>query len=279
MSVNSMETVHCGKHTKIDRYKWTVIDKPGSPQSINKSLISADRDYQRKISEGKVTRIAAEWSWIGCGALLVAYRPDSNEYFVMDGQHRLEAAKRRSDITSLPCMVFEIDDIKEESSGFYRANVERKPLTFSAKFNALLIAGDKSCIKAKRAVDAAGYSIVETSIADKTICCMAAVVNCINEDEEVFNRIWPVIVEVHKGKQIHKDILNGMFYVERRSNISLTEKSNRSKLARFSKDDILSEIRKAHLFFGRATPKVSAEGVLNLINKSRRIKISMEKSK
>lgn len=88
---------------KVQRYGWTMQDKQGEQRQINKNLLLVNDDYQRTASASKILEIASEWSWIGCGVIIVAKRDGS--YWVIDGQHRVLAAKRRSDIKEMPCLV------------------------------------------------------------------------------------------------------------------------------------------------------------------------------
>ena len=67
-----------------------------------------DPTYQRSIdtapSQTLIRRIAVHWDWGLCQPLTVAKRDDGMLY-VIDGQHRLAAAKARHDIYDLPCVV------------------------------------------------------------------------------------------------------------------------------------------------------------------------------
>src|SRR6185295_1898141 len=98
---------HNSGETKVKIYKWASLDSPGIPYLLQKGMLQIDRDYQRVLSEARVLSLAQSWSWLACGSLLVAER-SPGEFFVFDGQHRLEAANRRSDIDELPCVVFKL---------------------------------------------------------------------------------------------------------------------------------------------------------------------------
>lgn len=71
LSLNE-ERAHNGKMSKIDRYNWTIQDTPGEMKFIHKASIEIDHSYQRNANETKLTAIARDWSWIACGAIVVA---------------------------------------------------------------------------------------------------------------------------------------------------------------------------------------------------------------
>ena len=132
------------KHKKdgsdmVDRYKWVVKDKQGELSMVNKNLLSIDPTYQRKASQELL-------SWLESGRGLVGVITISrrnNTLYVVDGQHRVMAAMKRSDITHLPAIIFENDAVKAEAQAFINSNVNRGSLKMIEKFNALLRAGDK----------------------------------------------------------------------------------------------------------------------------------------
>lgn len=76
---------------------------------IEKELLLLDERYQRTQSAVKVAVMASKWSWQACGCILVAHRkvPSAVKFYVFDGGHRVAAAKKLAEITTLPCLVFE----------------------------------------------------------------------------------------------------------------------------------------------------------------------------
>ena len=94
MQERNQEVHSVGNKDKIERYDWKLLDQPGELRMLNKKVLRVDEQYQREATEPKVKEIARAWSWLACGALLVAER--DGVYFVFDGQHRALAALRRS---------------------------------------------------------------------------------------------------------------------------------------------------------------------------------------
>lgn len=71
----------------------SIPNKPGVFMEIPTEALRIDTEYQRPISGARVDNIAGDWSWVACGVLTVALRgTGSGDYFVIDGQHRLESS-------------------------------------------------------------------------------------------------------------------------------------------------------------------------------------------
>lgn len=107
--------------------------------------LQIDRSYQRDLDENSralIGRIARGWDWSLFQPLVVARRTDGSMY-VVDGQHRLEAAKLRGDIQQLPAVILHPADPADEAAVFVQLNQQRRPLTAYALFNAALAAGDQ----------------------------------------------------------------------------------------------------------------------------------------
>src|SRR5947207_2595614 len=72
--------------------------------------LAVDASYQRGLEDTRsrdlIKRIAAHWNWDLCQPLVVARR-QGGALYVIDGQHRLEAARQRGDIAQLPCVVLD----------------------------------------------------------------------------------------------------------------------------------------------------------------------------
>ena len=135
-------TTHTAKGVdKVKRYGWSVQDAPGEMRLLHKDMLQIHPAYQRDLVPQKVSEISAAWSWVALGALVVGER--GGEFWVIDGQHRAAAAKRRSDITHLPCVVFKTADVKQEARGFLTIQTMRKPVTAVAKQKAMVTAGDE----------------------------------------------------------------------------------------------------------------------------------------
>jgi hypothetical protein len=120
-----------------------------------------DAAYQRDIANGNsqalIRRIAQHWNWDLCQPLVVARRVDLTErLFVIDGQHRLEAARLRGDIDQLPCVIVNYDSAADEAASFVHLNQQRRPLGKIDLFKAAVASQDPESTAILAAMTAAG---------------------------------------------------------------------------------------------------------------------------
>ncbi len=123
-----------------------------------------DPSYQRDTGNGQsqtlIRRIAQHWNWDLCQPLVVARRVDLIErLFVIDGQHRLEAARLRGDIDQLPCVIVNYDSAADEAASFVHLNQQRRPLTKIDLFKAAVASEDPESTAIVNAMHGAGLSI------------------------------------------------------------------------------------------------------------------------
>ncbi|WEK43618.1 MAG: ParB N-terminal domain-containing protein [Candidatus Sphingomonas colombiensis] len=124
--------------------------------------LGIDPLYQRQLDQRShqlIARIAAGWDWNLFQPLVVARRPDG-ALFVVDGQHRLAAAKARGDIQQLPCVIFASAAPAEEADVFVKLNQERRPLTAFALYNAAIATGDPAVIALDAIIRETGWRFV-----------------------------------------------------------------------------------------------------------------------
>jgi hypothetical protein len=129
------------------------------------SQLEIDPSYQRSIESGEsqalIADIALNWHW-GRAQVLTVSRRDGR-LFVVDGQHRLAAAKLRGDIQQLPCLIEEFSDVSEEAALFNDLNDKRRPVSAIDKFRAALVAGDSDCAAIGAAIARAGLELAPHS--------------------------------------------------------------------------------------------------------------------
>lgn len=135
-------------------------------QYCSPDQLQIDESYQRSLEAGQsqslVRRIAVHWDWGLCQPLFVARRDDGGLY-VVDGQHRLAAARLRTDIGQLPCVVTSFATMADEAASFVALNQQRRPLTQLDLFKAALAAGDFEASQVALAIDDAGLSLANTT--------------------------------------------------------------------------------------------------------------------
>lgn len=138
----------------------------GNPPSIENRAIAelaVDNSYQRMPNARAVEAIAANWDWRLCAPLTVSRRGDPPALYVIDGQHRLEAARLRGDIPYLPCIVSVFGSMAEEAGCFVEVNTKRQRVTPLETFRAELAAGDAKAKQISRIVSDAGLTIARHS--------------------------------------------------------------------------------------------------------------------
>jgi hypothetical protein len=244
---------------------------------IDKADLNVDHSYQRdKIVVSKVRQIASEWSWAGCGCILVAMRTDGT-FWVFDGQHRVLAAKTRSDIKELPCLVFECVDVKQEAAGFLFSNSERKPVSALDKFKALVMTGDRNAKTVSDIFDRLGIVIESDPKSARQLKCVSKCLALAEKDAKVLEWSLQSTIELCGDYPIHRDILDGLFWLEKKYGLCGTKRFD-DALATASRAAILDSISKYAAAEGKRGEKVCGTGILKVLNHKRRHRFGEEAS-
>lgn len=134
------------------------------PSLENRTIaeLRIDPSYQRSVETGAsqalIRRIAQHWDW-GLFQPLVVARRDDGTFWVVDGQHRLAAARLRNDMYDLPCVVTQYASAGDEAATFVALNVQRRPLSALDLFNAAVTANDESATEIALMISAAGLAL------------------------------------------------------------------------------------------------------------------------
>ena len=267
------ERVHGGKLTKVDRYNWTMQDKPGRFMMLNKNVIGVDKSYQRDAKEDKLKPIASKWSWVAFGVAIVAERPDGS-YFAIDAQHRVLAAKKRADIDVLPCMVFDIADVAAEAMGFLAANTLRKPLTGLDKHRALVLTGDAASAALRSITDRHGYEIHNAYRAG-ALRGISLGTRLAAADPDALDLVFDAMEKLLGRCYAHERLLDSLFFLQTRGLIYLTDKRVREAIGKIGYDGLLDATSRASAYYSRGGARVWAEGIANALNKGRRHPVCM----
>ena len=135
-------------------------------QYLPPDMLRIDSSYQRTLdteaSMALVRAIAQHWNWDLCQPLVVARRVDG-ALFVIDGQHRLAAARMRGDIAQLPAVVVQYASAADEAASFVHLNQQRRPLTKIDLFKAAVASGDSEAQQIVAALAEAGLTIAPHS--------------------------------------------------------------------------------------------------------------------
>jgi len=261
---------------KIKRYNWTLKDEPGEVRLVHKGKLLINEDYQRKASQARVLALANAWSWVACGVLVVGER--EGDLWVIDGQHRLLAARKRSDIVELPCIVFKTEGAKQEAIGFLNANTARGPVSAHSKYRAALQAGDETALTVQRIASRAGVEIsqhTETPTQVKAIYWLMKRA-AMNPDAVEQTLIVARKLCVDEATTIKQRLLEGLYIIH--SKIGFDDDRLLSRIFAVGATRLLSGANKAVAVYGvrEGGSAMYAQGMLNEINKGLRNKFSFD---
>ncbi len=266
---------------KIQRYKWTIKDTPGKHVTLAKTLLVVDPSYQRDAEtaagNAKSLSMAQKWSWIACGAISVAKRADDDKFYVVDGQHRVLAARKRSDITHLPCMVFESEGALQEAEGFLRVNTMRNTLGAVDKYRAQLKTQDPIILFVDSLVQQAGRKVSKSS-GPNTIACVSGLVRLAKTYRHELQHIWPTVVQLCKGEVLSEQLVTALTQIESQlpAGQSLTDNLLRKRLNRVGYKALIESGRKASAYFGNTGHKPWVMGIVDALNKGCQIRIALK---
>ena len=128
---------------------------------IDISRLVVDETYQRRITGGgnkHINGIVRDMRWAKFQPLIVTAN-DDGRFAVIDGQHRLEAARRHPDVTEVPCWIVPTTDVAAQASTFVDVNQARIQVTRINVFWAQLAAGHPDAVWLKSVCDRAGVTI------------------------------------------------------------------------------------------------------------------------
>lgn len=160
------------------RRKMPVPDPQGDPGPkpelawLPVGKLAVDPKYQRdtgsRRSQHLIAKIAADFRWSRFGVVLTVKH--QRGWFVIDGQHRVEAARARGNISHVPSVVLPHATVALAAADFVAINRDRVSVTPLHIHHAQLAAGDPAALAIARVCAAAGVTICRYPVpADKMI--------------------------------------------------------------------------------------------------------------
>jgi hypothetical protein len=251
---------------KTEKMGWATVDQPGVPWLAKKQDLHIDSNYQRTmVSESRIAAITQQWSWVACGSIIIAERDGT--FWVIDGQHRVLAAMRRSDIQELPCIVFKSLGVEDEALAFYRANSVRGNVTPFDKLRALLAAGDRLAIDVVTIMDEQGYKPSNVHGGAYTVSCVAAFVSAVKVNRGALKKVWPLVAKLHNGLQIKKSVLDALIYIAKFGTDDITSPQWEKRVLKRGLHEINNAIDRAHSLYQRGGTKIFAAATVEVLNK------------
>lgn len=256
--------------TKKERYGWAdIAGEPGQFMWIAKEELAVDPAYQRG-KESHITEIAAKWDWQKLACLVVARRAPG-VYFIVDGGNRWEASALRSEVTHLPCMVFDADDVKVEAEVFVGINnpESRRSVKPYDRHKAGVVAGRKVPVATKTIIEKHGYKVTPTNGEPYTCAAVARLHMMVQKNERLADRVVGLAAAICGGDPIQNPLLMALFWLAQRDE-SVFDRHHVSRLVSLGQDAILAETQRVYAILQRGGAKVYGEAVAGLLNKGRR---------
>lgn len=270
--MSTMDTHRPSGKKKVDLYKWGVKDSPGVLRMIDKHEIAVEHLYQRDAKHRRALEIAGSWSWVACGALVVAQR--DGRYWVIDGQHRLLAAMQRTDISLLPCVVFATHDLQPEAAGFVSANTMRGPVRMMEHFRASILAQDPHCLALLALCKQYGAKIPTTANGvgnsePGEISCMGLLSRIFADNPDVAERSFALCVDLAMRESLPVSfiLLAGIRDLDRLIPGCLSDGRFCERIYRAGATALIAAAKKYSALMGRGGAKTYALGMLGEINK------------
>ena len=173
----------------INNYNYEIIDvdkELSSPIKYTKEMFGEDAwipveklkidiRVQRELQETHVTKLLGKFDPSAFGRLSVNLREDGF-YYVSDGQHRLEIAKRLG-LSEVPCVVNRLESLRDEGRSFIKINQNSAKVSGIDKYRIGVSSEVEEYLRVKECVDYAGLRI-GTGL--NQINCVSAIYRLIN---------------------------------------------------------------------------------------------------
>lgn len=148
------------------------------------SALAVDHRYQRPLTATHVRRIGRGFAWLTFQPVTVTRLeagPGPDRYAVLDGQHRVEAARLLHGqgvpgMAEVPCYVVAAGDLATQARAFLGINQTRLGVTSISLHHAAVAAGDNTACAVARILAAAGVAVPATQMSAVKPMQTAAVV-------------------------------------------------------------------------------------------------------
>jgi hypothetical protein len=252
--------------------RWTQAGDKGEQRMVRISELLIDTAYQGPPSESVVRAIAKDFAWRGFGVVVVMQRAGGQLYLV-DGQHRVEAVRRRHDTEWVPAIVFRSTGVQQESMAYIALNEHRRGKTSLRKYNAHLVAGLSPEVDVEKWLQINGFSVGSHSDTVGMIAFPTHLVRSWVFGQEACREALLVQREITGGLEMDHYIHNGLWWLER--NEIATRPHVKKLLDMGGREAITRTINQTAIaggFAGKSIP-VCGAGILKLINHRRQNRI------
>lgn len=251
---------------KREKFRWYQGARIGTFTMILKQLLNIDGSYQRgEVSRAKVSEIARNWDWVLFGAITVVLREDGT-YWVIDGGHRVRASFFRDDVSSLPCMVYEIGDLSDEAKAFIGRNLMVSSVSAIDRFKASAVAEEPAALKTAAILKAYGLSVKNTATERHELKCVGAICRAVEDDAATAEKVLAFCVAIADDKSLSGSVFRGMYWLVKRLDIDILGVYG-DRLTCHSQKEIEIAIRQSKAELGKGGEAVEAFAILKMVNK------------
>lgn len=258
---------------KVEHYDWAKPGDRGRQCLIRVDDLKIDHSYQRaQLLDGIILAIARNFQWSAFGALVVMERENGDKY-VVDGQQRLAAAKRRGDIQTVPCIVFRSDGKDHEALAFLSLNTSRRPVSAIDKFNAAARACLEPQVSVMACLKSMGLSVSLNGSPDTNVTFPDNLCTTWRRNEDNTRKAIAMQLDICGGEDsLNQYIHKGLFYMLC-DGVDVSQYIDKIK-REGGKTALLGGIKRVKTAgeFSGTSEKVAALGILHVINKKRRYK-------
>lgn len=213
---------------------------------VYSSKIFSDPAYQRPVDARRVRQIVEEFNPAVVSPIKVSER--DGVYWVFDGQHTLEALKKRNGGNDLfvYCAVFYGLTREDEAFLFSMQTGISRGVKANLKLRALYLSGDETVVGLKRTIENLGIRFDFTAYQGpcKIVACATAYKIYMSLGQKDFEDMLKVILQSWEDEpdRLSKEMLNGMYY------FFITYKSEfdmKKAISQFSKVPLRTVVMKA----------------------------------
>lgn len=148
---------------KVSKLAGRAKNAPPTLLWIKPEDLLVDESYQRNLSRKSIqliTKIVQNWNWTHLKPPIVVKDEDSNEFFVIDGQHTAIAAATHPKIEKIPIMVVDAETVQERAMGFIAHNRDRVAISPQQIYHSAIQAGDVEALEIDRVCTEAGVTVL-----------------------------------------------------------------------------------------------------------------------
>jgi hypothetical protein len=241
--------------------------------------IAIDTSYQRGVNKLKVKKIINNFNSNAFGSLLVSKRDGDDNYYLIDGQHRLNAANIKS-MKIVPCCIIYGLTQQEEAELFIELNSNRYQVKSMDKFKAKVAAKNKNtleiidimnkygfkpnlmnsgCISTRRKGYITNFSVVENIYNSKGNKFLDYVLR-------IIKAIWGYNDGTFDADALRKDTIEGIYTFLAKYSKDIDEKKFIEKMRKIEAIKLIHEQNKNQSIYGKGKPYNYVKAVIEAYN-------------